>query len=208
LSSDHRPPSHALLRRLGLYLADEFVSGALCQAVFRELAAASGSAAEVFAPAGAEVSPGTRNAMERIPGPAAESIASALAAAAPAIAAHFAVEIGTCEPVSFVTYGPGQYYRPHVDRGPSDRVDDARDRAISVVLFLNDDTGEPGERFDGGDLVFYDLLPSPPQKGLGFPLRPKAGLLAAFRSEVLHEVTPVTRGLRAVAVTWFHRAGL
>jgi SM-20-related protein len=40
-------------------------------------------------------------------------------------------------------------------------------------------------------------------KNIGLPLDARAGLLIAFRSEVFHEVQPVTHGQRLSVVGWF-----
>jgi predicted 2-oxoglutarate/Fe(II)-dependent dioxygenase YbiX len=52
-------------------------------------------------------------------------------------------------------------------------------------------------------LTFYGLLPGPAWERIGFPLRGEEGLLVAFRSEILHEVTAVRQGDRYTIVTWF-----
>lgn len=189
--------------RLGLFLQENFVTTELAAAVVAEMLRDPGSAAEVFAEPGHEIAPATRHATERTPGPAASAIDAAFDASRPALERCFGGALGMREPTSFVTYERGQYYRPHVDCGPADRAAAARDRAVSVVLFLNDGASAIG--FDGGALVFYDLLDDARARGIGFPLEPRAGLLVAFRSDVLHEVAPVTGGVRAVAVTWFHQ---
>jgi SM-20-related protein len=40
-------------------------------------------------------------------------------------------------------------------------------------------------------------------RSVGFPLIGEAGLLLAFRPNLVHEVTPVTHGERCTVVTWF-----
>ncbi|MBZ5556391.1 MAG: 2OG-Fe(II) oxygenase [Acidobacteriia bacterium] len=195
-----------LLARLGLYLHPGFLEGSLCGQWTAELASEPGDRAEVYAPKGLEVAPAVRNAAEH---QASQSLRSAidarLASVRPAVADHFKLALSAPEPASYLTYGPGQFYRPHADRGRAGEGD-AQGRVVSVVIFLNDAHGPAELSFDGGQLIFYDLIAEPRWKGVGLPLEPEAGLLVAFRSETVHEVAPVTRGTRAVIVTWFHAA--
>ena len=86
-------------------------------------------------------------------------------------------------------YEPGMHYGAHVDAalmGP-----DARVRSdVSITVFLND----PSE-YDGGELVIE--LPG----GLR-EVKLAAGSAVAYSTYAVHEVKPVTRGCRLVAVTW------
>ena len=96
-------------------------------------------------------------------------------------------------------YRPGDFYRPHRDRAAraGDFVEGARSRRVSVVLFLNDG-------YSGGALTLYGLVDDPKWRAYGFPIAPAPGLLIAFASDLVHEVTPVTAGERCTAVSWFH----
>jgi len=74
--------------------------------------------------------------------------------------------------------------------------DDSRHRRVSAIVFLS----EAGRDYGGGELVFqtgyeqrYARTLAPSQRGS----------LLAFRSELSHEVTPVTHGERYTVVTWF-----
>jgi SM-20-related protein len=79
-----------------------------------------------------------------------------------------------------------------------------RERQVSAVIFLNSAAEARGpESYSGGALTFYGLIDGPCWRGYGFPLVGEQGLLIAFRSDVLHEVTVVTRGERYSIVTWF-----
>jgi SM-20-related protein len=195
-----------LLARLGLYLHPGFLEGSLCGQWTSELASDPGERAEVYAPRGFEVAPAVRNAAEHQPSHSLKSAVDArLESVRPAVARHFNMALSAPEPASCLTYGPGQFYRAHADRG-REGEGEAQGRVVSVVVFLNDARGPAELSFDGGQLIFYDLIAEPRWKGVGLPLEPDAGLLVAFRSEIVHEVAPVTRGTRAVIVTWFHLA--
>lgn len=92
----------------------------------------------------------------------------------------------------FALYPPGAFYRRHVDRF---RDDDRR--AVSAILYLNEDW----QPQDGGQLrmfladdVAHDVLP-------------QAGSLVVFLSgDIPHEVLPATRD-RLSLTGWFRRRG-
>lgn len=89
------------------------------------------------------------------------------------------------EPLQFLCYRSGDYFRPHADT-----IAD-RPRALSVVLYLSD----PGT-YQGGQLRFH-----PPGES-AVTLAPSAGMLLAFRPELVHEVTPLHSGKRYSIATW------
>ena len=105
------------------------------------------------------------------------------------VARFFGTQLSGDEGAGFLRYGAGGFYRRHCDV-LSDSADDFP-RRISVVMFLT----SAGERCEGGTLRIYQPEP--------FDIAPKAGTLVAFRSEVPHEVLPVTAGVRDVVVDWF-----
>jgi predicted 2-oxoglutarate/Fe(II)-dependent dioxygenase YbiX len=116
----------------------------------------------------------------------------------PALEGHFGVPLRGWEKVSFLRYGEGDYYQAHRDANPNAEAPEyLQARRVSIVLFLN---GE-GVDYGGGSLTFYGLLEDPRWASYGFPLRGEEGLLVAFRSDVLHGVTPVTHGERLTLVT-------
>lgn len=86
-------------------------------------------------------------------------------------------------------YEPGMTYGWHVDEAlfpssPPMRSD------LSCTLFLN-----PPEEYDGGELVVQFG-----QQELAYKLSPGSALI--YPSTTIHQVAPVTRGVREVAITW------
>jgi predicted 2-oxoglutarate/Fe(II)-dependent dioxygenase YbiX len=72
------------------------------------------------------------------------------------------------------------------------------------VVFLNqesDDSNEDG--YSGGSLTFYGLMEGAENSSIGFRLIGEEGLLVAFPSSIVHEVTPVTRGARYTIASWY-----
>jgi predicted 2-oxoglutarate/Fe(II)-dependent dioxygenase YbiX len=100
--------------------------------------------------------------------------------------------LGPREGVGFLRYTSGGFFAPHRDCGDVPAWPGAARRAVSIVVFLN----SAGRDFDGGTLR---LMTDDP-----IEVVPAAGTLVAFPSACLHEVRPVTRGIRDVIVDWFY----
>lgn len=83
-------------------------------------------------------------------------------------------------------YGPGEFFKPHVDDGAEWQN---HNRKISTILFLNDD-------FTGGELEFTKH---------GLKVKPKTGTVLVFPSSFAfpHQVLPPD-GNRYTVVTWFN----
>jgi SM-20-related protein len=118
----------------------------------------------------------------------------------PEVARHFETELRECQAPALLRYKEGDFFHAHSDNG-HERV---AARRISAVAFLNDerDDPEPGS-YSGGSLAFFGLVGDERGEKVGFPLAGEKGLLVAFPSDRIHSVTPVTRGERYTAVTWF-----
>lgn len=102
------------------------------------------------------------------------------------------------EEPQLLRYTVGGHYLAHSDAYvyvPRDRAwRKALDRDISMLIYLNDD-------YEGGELEF---------KRLFYEIRPRAGMLIWFPSDVRYEhmAKPVTKGRRSVLVSWAAASGL
>jgi SM-20-related protein len=135
-----------------------------------------------------------------------ENVRRQLIALMPKLEDHFKVSLEKCQGPDFLKYGVGSFYLPHVDGNPSGPSRVAK-RRVSVVVFLNAQLKDPSDNtYCGGSLTFYGLMDGPEWAKLAFPLEAEKGLLVAFRSDVLHEVQPVTHGERFSAVSWYTSA--
>lgn len=113
---------------------------------------------------------------------------------------HFSIKLSDCEEPQFLCYRVGDFFVAHQDGNTGLlRLDSDRTRRISVSIFLNQESDvDVPYAYRGGSLVFSDW-------GLNrkVPVKAEAGTLLAFRSEVTHEVLPVTQGERYSIVTWY-----
>ena len=118
------------------------------------------------------------------------------------VSGFFGVALRASEGPGFLRYVAGGFYRVHHDvgGGPSDDFP----RRVSVVLFLTDTgSGSDAGRCEGGALRLHGVR-GPGRGNEPLDIAPEMGTLVAFHSEVLHEVLPVTDGVRDVVVDWFY----
>lgn len=99
----------------------------------------------------------------------------------------------------FAHYGPGDFYRRHLDAFRDQPLTPVSKRVISVVLYLNRDWKES----DGGQLVINDREATTVVQRV----TPESGTMAVFLSDcVPHEVLPATRDRHSIA-GWFRCNG-
>jgi PKHD-type hydroxylase len=119
---------------------------------------------------------------------AAQAVLKALEGCAPFISAALPARIS---PPLFNRYAGGQTYGPHIDGAIRPLGPGARMRTdLSATLFLND----PGD-YEGGELRI---------RGAGGEqaIKMPAGDLVLYDATSVHEVTPVTRGVRVASIFW------
>jgi predicted 2-oxoglutarate/Fe(II)-dependent dioxygenase YbiX len=119
--------------------------------------------------------------------------------------AHFRLALTDCDEQYFLLYKQGDFFGPHKDtRAETNTPDLIKRRRVSVVIFLNEYNETPADNsYCGGSLTFYGLIQDPRAAKYCFPLTGEIGLLVAFRSDIIHEVKPITWGERYTIVTWF-----
>lgn len=124
----------------------------------------------------------------------------------PRLEEHFQVKLERSEIPEVLVYREGDFFKVHKDQ--DDQIDSqtiTSSRKVSMVIFLNTQSVEPADNcYNGGSLNLYGLINQPGWEDKGFPLGGKPGLLVAFRSNIIHEVTPVTFGKRFTIVNWFN----
>ena len=196
-----------VLKTLGLFVEPGCLPHDLCDELLKRMLEARGEAATVFAGDNeSAVKPEARSTMSIDLSPALDLVVrERLEARRGDLSRHFGVALQAFEPPQYVRYHTGGFFRAHVDARPRAGMRDAEDagRLVSAVIFLSaPDSTEPRD-YAGGELRLFNLVNEPAWQGVGFPCDPEPGLLLAFRSDTIHEVTPVTRGSRCAIATWF-----
>jgi SM-20-related protein len=202
-------PRADFFSRLGLFIARGFLDPDQCAAFRNEMCLAPDGAPGSVLNEGGEnrVDPSMRTVQLREVRYETRGLAvNQLKCLQPALARHFRLSLSGFESLQFLCYGPGDFYRPHVDTTDDpDAPAYARDRKVSVVLYLNPTTDRPmPNSYGGGKLTFFGLMRDPRLQSVGFDLEGEEGLLIAFRSDVVHEVMPLTHGRRYTVVTWYY----
>jgi SM-20-related protein len=199
-------PAADLFARLGLFVVGDFLDPPLCERLRSEAAKARAAPATVRTKENVyAVNAETRRTKQaQVPKADAGLLKKRLLSVKPQIEEHFGVALSGLQPLQFLIYSEGDYFRRHADRGPGVKGErHSEKRQISAVVFLNAESDDSSpDSYSGGALTFYGLV-GDEQVKVGLPLTGEAGLLVAFPSEVIHEVTPITRGERYSVATWF-----
>jgi len=200
--------SPKLLARFGIFVQPDFLDKETCARVTAEMLDMGGAPATTTVELSEDKLDEAfrRTTIAEVSPPTVSLIEEKLLALESVLEESFSSSFHGCEQPQFLLYREGDYIRPHSDGSRADRAPGwLRDRSVSVVVFLNDQSDEDSPRtFGGGALTFYGLLSDDERgQGIGIPVTPRAGLLVAFPADVVHAVPPVTRGERCTAVTWF-----
>lgn len=198
-------PSLSFFRSLGLYVHESFFNPELCTQLQAQMSQSGSQKALITQPddLGDTLDEDIRKVLSVSSSSSMEKMVwDAIWDLKPRLEDHFHVQLRASEYPAFLKYEKGAFYRPHKDGSPNSTA--TKNRSVSVVIFLNDWSKEPSENtYGGGELTFYGLLEGPQWENCPFPLQPAKGLLVAFRSDISHEVRPVTFGQRFTIVNWF-----
>lgn len=198
-------PDIQLFSSLGLLVVPVFLDFNQCADIKNEMLRAIKSPATVGAGDEDRVDRAIRNVdYVKMQGEVRQEINQKLTDLIPRIKDHFSVSLSGFEKPQYLVYGVGSFYTPHRDVYSEDEMpSELLQRRVSVVIYLN---GEPhnDKEYEGGNLTFYGLMKNPPWDRCGLPLQGESGLLVAFPSDLEHEVSPVTSGVRYTIVTWYY----
>ncbi|HVF66761.1 MAG TPA: 2OG-Fe(II) oxygenase [Pyrinomonadaceae bacterium] len=197
----------SLSKQLGIYTEENFLEREACESLKASVREGPRERALVYE-GGADyvLNESRRSAVKvSVSDSAASRVKEKLLSKCGEFSRRFRVEVKGCQEPTFLVYKPGDFFEPHRDHTENgDAPDHVRRRRVSAVVFLNDESaGEVGGDYEGGSLAFYGLLKDPRCRHIGIPVRGKAGMLVAFRSDVYHQVSPVTKGERLTVVSWF-----
>jgi predicted 2-oxoglutarate/Fe(II)-dependent dioxygenase YbiX len=198
-----------MLRRLPLgtthiVLQRDFLDAAACADLRRAIAAGRSTPAEIY-DEGYRVDPAVRRTFDvDVTASVVSRVEQLFAAARDGIGDAFGVTLRGAEGPGFLRYPAGGFYRAHQDALGD--ADGRFPRLLSVVLFLTGSTDvmTPVALADaciGGALRLHDSsgFASEP-----VDVAPARGMLVVFPSHLVHEVLPVTAGVRDVIVDWFY----
>jgi SM-20-related protein len=191
-----------------LFLVRDFLDPQACAAVRAEARAAAGHPAPVYIEGAEGVvhQDVRRSSSLEVSDEVVAEVGRRLRELQGEIGGYFGLSLNGCEPPQFLRYGEGDFFIRHQD-GDTDQIefDHLRVRKVSVVVFLNGWQGDDAsETFGGGALLIYRAGAGAGAAPLVFNVGGEPGLLVAFRSDTVHEVTPVTRGERFTVVSWFN----
>lgn len=194
-----------LIDRYGLLLTPTFLDDVTCRQIIREAQVSESTPARVYGSGkGGSINEQARKASQLIlPVSTTAFVHSRLVEHQQTIEHHFSISLTSCEEPQFLSYDVGDFFVAHQDgnTGLIQLKSDA-ERKVSVVIFLNrqSDVSDPGT-YSGGSLRFSNYREEPGYREFCVPT--EAGTLVAFRSELTHEVLPVTRGKRYSIVSWY-----
>ena len=196
------------LSNVGLWVRDGFFDGETCASLRAAMEHTDLTSALIVDAQGYHVDEKVRKAaLVGLGESASERVVVRLRGLIPALSDFFGVPLQDCSSPEFVLYRPGDFFRPHLDTSTiADMPVEVLRRKVSCVIFLNaeGDALAGDGSYAGGTLTFLGLNSNPTWYTGRTPLRGTTGRLVAFRSDTVHEVTPVLRGQRYTIVTWFY----
>ena len=194
-----------LIDHYDLLPAPNFLDDGRCEEIIREASASASNRALVYGrgESGHVYDRVRRASRLELPPAITEFVTRRLLEHKETIERHFSISLNACEEPQFLRYDLGDFFVPHQDGNTGLlRLTSDAERKISVVIFLNrqSDDADAGT-YSGGSLKFSDYRAQQPFSEFELPVR--RGMLVAFRAELTHEVTPVTRGQRYSIVSWY-----
>jgi SM-20-related protein len=201
-------PPVSFFGSFGLLAVPSFLDRDLCAKIRQEMATAGEVAATVRATDRSyAVDEGSRRTNKtEVSEETSSLVCERLMALRREVAEIFGIEVNGVQRPQFLRYREGDFFAAHQDRASDGRgAPFEQQREVSAVVFLNDETAEARpDTYEGGALTLFGLLDSEDGRNVGLPVTGEAGALIGFPSEMLHEVTPITRGERFTVVSWFH----
>jgi len=200
-------PSADFLSHFGLFVVKGFLDAGLCERLCAETRSAATLQADLVENGKTIFDRQVRRTkVAEVSSATCSLVTESLLSVKPQLEKYFNLELTSCQRPQFLVYEQGDFFVPHSDsdRAPGE-LEYVRLRSVSAVIFLNAETDSP-ERgsYCGGALTLYGLIDDPRARKYGFPLLGETGSMVAFRSDLLHEVAPVTHGRRCTIVTWFY----
>jgi predicted 2-oxoglutarate/Fe(II)-dependent dioxygenase YbiX len=115
---------------------------------------------------------------------------------------HFSLNTSQRQQAQYLIYRSGDFFGRHRDDAPESDLKYLVSRKISTVIFLND-LRTIGQTFQGGVLSLFWRFRDASGERTRLDVVPEEGLLIAFPSYLLHQVSQIKSGLRFTVVSWF-----
>jgi len=182
-----------------LFVVRQFFEPDICAAILAELKSIEGVAATIYGrTTTGSIDERTRRTVRLNPAEETDKlVTNRLWECKDAVEKYFGVTLKECEQPQFLRYREGDFFVAHQDGNTGMLNLDAEQRLISTVIFLSRQSEQPeAEAYCGGSLVFSSMTDR-----VRIPSEPN--MLVAFRSEMTHEVTPVTHGERYSIASWY-----
>jgi SM-20-related protein len=211
--SERQPHGAAAIQTLterGVYVEADFLDAATCSDVRSAMhAAAAGKAFIVEGHRYVVDEKARRATLTSVDEATARVVTDRLNALRPRLEATFGVSLAPhCAGPEFLIYREGDFFHPHKDTlRRRDLPLEVQQRALSAVVFLNgySETERSGH-YAGGALRFFHPQADATWENCRVPFYGEPGMLVIFRSDTVHEVTPILHGQRYTAVTWYYPA--
>ena len=190
----------------GLFAKKNFLGDELCERIRSEMSSSKGSPARFVKTDERLLDENVRRTVEKeVSKVTRDLLSDRLSAVKGELEAYFDITLSHPQDPKFLYYREGDFFQRHFDKGTNPQnPQEAKDRKVSTIIFLNNETDEPGnDSYTGGSFIIYGILSDPRFESHGFKFPGTTGTLIAFRSELFHEVTPVTSGVRYTVVDWF-----
>jgi len=198
--------SRAVLSQLGVFTSPAALSSDQCRDWRQRAVKAESRPGHVYKHGKSYLDEDARRAQEVGLTPEDEKrLDQHIAAARPALDRHFGMALGPLREYRCMLYDSGDFFVPHYDvkEVEDEAVNNVHKRTVTLLIFLNA-PDDPDVPYEGGELTFFGLLDVPDSDQHGFSVESSQGMMVAFRSNVLHSVTPILSGNRYVIVAWFH----
>lgn len=190
----------------GLFAKKNFLDDELCKKIRLEMSSSTGSPSGVVKKNESVLDENVRRTVEKDVSKDTHILLNdKLSGIKSELEAYFAITLSHPQGPKFLYYREGDFFQRHIDKGTDPKNPQAtKDRKVSAVIFLNNERDEPeDDSYVGGTFIIYGILSDPRFESHGFKVPGTTGTLIAFRSDLFHEVTPVTSGVRYTVVNWF-----
>ncbi|MFT6099185.1 MAG: putative 2-oxoglutarate/Fe(II)-dependent dioxygenase YbiX [Arenicella sp.] len=193
-------PPISVLRKLGLYIDEQFLPSNECEKLCSEMQEADKNTGNVYSEESKHEFADLQLRKTQtclVSQQSQDAIASRILAIKPHLQEVFQEQYADVwgEP-KFLEYKTGDYVLPHTD--------DRAHRRLNNSIYLNSQSSSAKETgYCGGELTLYGLIKSPGWQNRGITVPGVQGMLVAYPVNIQHQVTTVDSGSRYAIVSRF-----